>query len=132
MERKRVKLERTLGGIKDMGKLPGVMFVVDIKREHIAVAEAKRLGIPVVALVDTNCDPDLIDYVIPGNDDAIRAVRLIAARVADACIEGVALHQENLRKDTRVAAAENQPRPDQKGGPIVERAREIKKVSGSK
>lgn len=82
------KLERFLGGIKDMNKLPGALFIVDPKKERIAVAEAKKLGIPTVAIVDTNCDPDEIDYVIPGNDDAIRAVKLISGRMADAIIEG--------------------------------------------
>ncbi|MDO4540317.1 MAG: 30S ribosomal protein S2, partial [Syntrophomonadaceae bacterium] len=81
------RLERFLGGIKYMGKLPGAVFVVDPRKEKIAVAEARKLGIPVVAIVDTNCDPDEIDYVIPGNDDAIRAVRLIASKIADAVIE---------------------------------------------
>ncbi len=82
------KLERFLGGIKNMDKLPGVMFVVDPRKEKIAVAEARKLNIPVVAIVDTNCDPDEIDYVIPGNDDAIRAVKLITSKIADAVIEG--------------------------------------------
>ena len=80
------KLEKFLGGIKNMKKLPGALFVVDPRKEKIAVAEAKKLGIPVVAIVDTNCDPDEIDYVIPGNDDAIRAVKLIAGAMADAVI----------------------------------------------
>lgn len=82
------RLERFLGGIKDMDKLPGAIFVVDPRKEKIAVAEARKLNIPVVAIVDTNCDPDEIDYVIPGNDDAIRAVRLISAKIADAVLEG--------------------------------------------
>ncbi|PAB61240.1 30S ribosomal protein S2 [Anaeromicrobium sediminis] len=82
------KLEKFLGGIKDMNELPGVIFVVDPRKERIAVKEAQRLGIPVVGIVDTNCDPDEVDYVIPANDDAIRAVKLIAAKVADAIIEG--------------------------------------------
>ncbi|RPF48613.1 small subunit ribosomal protein S2 [Hydrogenoanaerobacterium saccharovorans] len=82
------KLEKFMGGIKEMKKLPGAMFVVDPRKEKIAVAEAKKLGIPVVAIVDTNCDPDEVDYVIPGNDDAIRAVKLIAQTMADAIIEG--------------------------------------------
>lgn len=82
------KLEKFIGGIKNMGKLPGALFVVDPRKEKIAVAEAKKLGIPVVAIVDTNCDPDEIDYVIPGNDDAIRAVKLIAGAMANAVIEG--------------------------------------------
>ena len=82
------KLERFLGGIKDMKTVPGAMFVVDPKKEKIAIAEAKRLNIPVVAIVDTNCDLDEVDYVIPGNDDAIRAVKLIAGAMADAILEG--------------------------------------------
>ena len=82
------KLERFLGGIKDMKKKPGAMFIVDPRKERIAVAEAKRLHIPIVAIVDTNCDPDEIDYPIPGNDDAIRAVRLLCGKMADAVIEG--------------------------------------------
>ena len=83
----RERLERFLGGIKEMDKLPGAVFVVDPRKEKIAVAEARKLHIPVVAIVDTNCDPDEIDYVIPGNDDAIRAVRLITAKIADAVLE---------------------------------------------
>ena len=82
------KLEKFLGGIKNMKKLPSALFVVDPRKEKIAVSEAKKLGIPVVAIVDTNCDPDEIDYVIPGNDDAIRAVKLIAATIGNAVIEG--------------------------------------------
>ncbi len=82
------KLEKYLGGIKTMKKLPGALFIVDPRKEKIAVAEAKKLGIPIVAIVDTNCDPDDVDYVIPGNDDAIRAVKLIAGAMADAIIEG--------------------------------------------
>ncbi|MBR6108161.1 MAG: 30S ribosomal protein S2 [Clostridia bacterium] len=82
------KLEKNLGGIKEMKKLPSCMFVVDPRKEHIAVQEARCLNIPIVAIVDTNCDPDDVDYVIPGNDDAIRAVKLIAAKIADAVLEG--------------------------------------------
>jgi small subunit ribosomal protein S2 len=84
----RERLERFLGGIKNMDKLPGAIFVVDPRKEKIAVAEAHKLNIPVVAIVDTNCDPDEIDYVIPGNDDAIRAVKLISSKIADAVVEG--------------------------------------------
>lgn len=87
------KLERFLGGIKDMNRVPGALFIVDPKKERIAIAEAIKLGIPTVAIVDTNCDPDEIDYVIPGNDDAIRAVKLISGRMADAIIEG---HQSQV------------------------------------
>jgi small subunit ribosomal protein S2 len=82
------KLEKFLGGIKNMTRLPSALFIVDPRKERIAVAEAKKLGIPIIAIVDTNCDPDEIDYVIPGNDDAIRAVRLISGAMADAIIEG--------------------------------------------
>jgi small subunit ribosomal protein S2 len=82
------KLEKNLGGIKTMARLPSCMFVVDPRKEHIAVLEARRLGIPIVGIVDTNCDPEEVDYVIPGNDDAIRAVKLIAGKIADAIIEG--------------------------------------------
>ena len=83
----RDKLERYLGGIKEMPQLPDCLVIVDCKKEHIAIAEARRLEIPIVALVDTNCDPDEIDYVIPGNDDAIRAIKLIAGKIADAIAE---------------------------------------------
>ena len=82
------KLEKYLGGIKEMNRLPGALFVVDPRKERIAVSEARKLNIPIVGIVDTNCDPDEIDYVIPGNDDAIRAVRLLTGRMADAVIEG--------------------------------------------
>ena len=82
------KLEKYMGGVKNMNKLPGAMFVVDPRKEHNAISEARKLGIPVVAIVDTNCDPDEVDYVIPANDDAIRAIRLIASTMANAVIEG--------------------------------------------
>ncbi len=92
------RLQKFLGGIKNMTKLPGALFVIDPRKERIAIAEARKLGIPIVAIVDTNCDPDEIDYVIPGNDDAIRAVKLLTAKVADAIIEG--------RQGEQLAAAE--------------------------
>lgn len=82
------KLQKFLGGIKNMQKLPGALFVIDPRKERIAVAEARKLGIPIVGIVDTNCDPDEIDYIIPGNDDAIRAVKLLTAKIADAVLEG--------------------------------------------
>lgn len=88
LKRERKRLEKFLGGIKDMTELPQALFIVDPRKENIAVAEAKKLGIPIIAIVDTNCDPDEIDYVIPGNDDAIRAVKLITEKIADAVIEG--------------------------------------------
>jgi small subunit ribosomal protein S2 len=99
LEREREKLEKNLGGIKMMTKLPGAIFVIDPKKEAIAVSEARKLGVPVVAVVDTNCNPDDIDYIIPGNDDAIRALRLFAATMADACIEGAEARQASLRTD---------------------------------
>ena len=88
LKHEREKLEKFLGGIKDMRKLPSALFIVDPRKEKIAIAEAKKLGIPVVAIVDTNCDPEEVDYVIPGNDDAIRAVKLIASTIANAIMEG--------------------------------------------
>jgi small subunit ribosomal protein S2 len=91
------KLKKSLGGIEDMKKLPGALFVVDTEKEHIAVKEAKKLGIPTIAVVDTNCNPSDIAYVIPGNDDAIRSVRLFARLIADSCLEGARTHQEKLR-----------------------------------
>ena len=94
LERERIKLEKTIGGIKSMSGLPGAVFVIDAKKEHIAIAEARKLEIPVVAIADTNCDPDVIDYVIPGNDDAIRAIKLFTGKVADACIAGGRLAKE--------------------------------------
>jgi small subunit ribosomal protein S2 len=92
------KLSRTLGGIRDMRRLPGAIFVIDAKKEHTAVTEARRLEIPVIALADTNTDPDLMDYPIPSNDDAIRAVRLLSAKIADAAVEG-RRQQEARQKD---------------------------------
>lgn len=92
-----VKLERNIGGIKGMDRLPGALYVVDPKKEYIAVSEAKKLGIPTVGIVDTNCDPDDIDFVIPGNDDAIRAIKLITMKIADAFLEGRALYVEEFQ-----------------------------------
>ena len=94
VKRDLAKLERNLGGIKNLEKLPTVIFVIDTKKEHIAVTEANRLRIPVVAIVDTNCDPEDINYVIPGNDDAIRAIRLFTQKIADAVLEGYNLAEE--------------------------------------
>ncbi|MCB9560433.1 MAG: 30S ribosomal protein S2 [Kofleriaceae bacterium] len=94
IRRQREKLMKSLGGIKAMSKLPGMVFVIDPHKEHIAVDEARKLELPVVAITDTNCNPDLIDYVIPGNDDAIRAIKLFAARIADAALIGTKIHKE--------------------------------------
>lgn len=99
------KLEKYLGGIKNMKRVPGAMFIVDPRKERIAILEARKLGIPVVAIVDTNCDPDEVDYVIPGNDDAIRAVKLIASKMADAILEGRQGEQmaaDNLDKESKI------------------------------
>jgi small subunit ribosomal protein S2 len=102
LEKDLAKLEKNLGGIKNMDELPGAVFIVDPKKEYIAVQETRKLGIPLVAIADTNCDPDDIDYIIPGNDDAIRAIRLITSKIADACIEGHNLAEERLRAETDV------------------------------
>lgn len=109
MEKRLVKLQKNLGGIKDMDELPGALFIVDPKKEHIAVKEARKKGIPVVAITDTNCDPDEIDYIIPGNDDAIRALRLFCSKMADACIEGHSIAEERLKAEAE--AKEEPPRP---------------------
>jgi small subunit ribosomal protein S2 len=134
LDKERGKLDNNLGGIRDMQRLPAALFVVDAKNENIAVREARRLGIPVVAIVDTNCNPDEIDYIIPGNDDAIRAIRLMTSRIADACIEGREQMEERLQAEADktayeigamegVAAAEPGERTvvsDGSDGPIVE------------
>ena len=99
LKREKEKLEQSLGGIKSMRKLPDAIFVVDPKQEEIAVKEARKLGIPVVAVIDTNCDPDLVDYKVPGNDDAIRAIRLFCSSIADAINEGKTLYEQSLVKD---------------------------------
>ncbi|WNG55996.1 30S ribosomal protein S2 [Archangium gephyra] len=99
LEREREKLEKNLGGVKEMSKLPKCIFVVDPKKEHIAVHEANRLGIPVIGVVDTNCDPDGIDFVIPGNDDAIRSIKLFTSKIAESCIEGGARYRASGAAD---------------------------------
>jgi small subunit ribosomal protein S2 len=106
LQKRGSKLNKYLGGIKEMDRFPGVLFIVDPKREKIAVSEARKIGIPTVAIVDSNCDPDEIDYVIPGNDDAIRAIRLFATKIADAVIEGKRLREEELQgvDDAELAA----------------------------
>lgn len=124
----RDKLEAVIGGISQMKGLPGAIFIVDPKKESIAVKEAKRLNIPIVGLVDTNCDPDDIDYVIPGNDDAIRSIRLISSRIADACIEGRKRYSEkraaasdkgNDEMEAQAAAVAESAAGDAEG-PVVE------------
>lgn len=100
----RDKLERVLGGVKDMPKLPGAIYIVDLKKERIALLEARKLEIPVVAIVDTNCDPDEVDYIIPGNDDAIRAIKLISGKLAEAILEVRPLPEEEPEELEEVAA----------------------------
>jgi len=133
--KERTKLDSNLGGIQSMNKLPGAIFVVDPKNEAISVREGIRLNIPIVAVVDTNCDPEEIDYVIPGNDDAIRAIRLLASRVADACIEGRERYEEKAQAESdkqedehdEIAAASADLKPGERRvisdgteGPVVE------------
>jgi small subunit ribosomal protein S2 len=96
LEKERERLEKYLGGLKSMGSLPHAVFIIDPHQEQIAVSEARKLNVPIIAITDTNCDPDQIDFIIPGNDDAIRSIRLITGRVADACIEGMQRRKDNL------------------------------------
>jgi small subunit ribosomal protein S2 len=143
LSKERTKLDNNLGGIRLMSKLPGAVFIIDPKKESIAVREARRLNIPIVAIVDTNCDPDDIDYVIPGNDDAIRAIRLITSRVANACIAGREQYEERAQaqadksgeEESELAAAAAELKPGERKvisdgteGPVVEI---IRKTSGS-
>jgi len=124
LTRERQKLEKNLGGIKEMSKLPGCIFVIDTKKEHIAVAEARKLGIPVVAVVDTNCDPDEVDYIVPGNDDAIRSIRLFVQKAGEACGEGAQSYQKILasrHEDEKVSKKEGpMSREAGPGSPKVE------------
>jgi small subunit ribosomal protein S2 len=105
LQRERERLEKYLGGVKGLKRLPAAVFIIDSRKEAIAIKEAARLGIKVVAVVDTNCDPDEVDYVIPGNDDAIRAIKLFVSSVADACLEGRRLYEEKLQSSTDKAVA---------------------------
>jgi small subunit ribosomal protein S2 len=133
MIKEKEKLEFAIGGISHMKRLPSAIFIIDPKNEAIAVKEGKRLGIPIVAVVDTNCDPDDIDYVIPGNDDAIRSIRLFTSRVADACIEGRQIYEERMQAQTDGDKTEDTDTRDQKvaievvsdgsDGPVVEKIR---------
>jgi len=124
LRRERAKLEKNLPGLKEMQRLPAVLYVIDPKKEHNAVAEARRLRIPVVAVTDTNCDPDDVDFVIPGNDDAIRAIKLFTEKIAEACLEGERQYQDHLTQQPREKPVEK-PQPvkasdGQEGGPRVE------------
>ncbi|RPH40949.1 MAG: 30S ribosomal protein S2 [Desulfobulbaceae bacterium] len=107
MEKERIKLERNVGGIKDMRNLPSVIFIIDPRKESIAVSEAQKLNIPVVAVADTNCDPDGIDYLIPGNDDAIRSIRLVSSMIAEAILRGQAERDGDNASEEAMAAAVN-------------------------
>ena len=141
LNKERGKLDNNLGGIRTMNGLPGAIFVVDPKCEAIAVREGQRLNIPIVAIVDTNCDPDEIDYIIPGNDDAIRAIRLLTSRIADACIAGKARYEEKMQaeadkdveEESELAAASAELQPGERKvisdgteGPVVEIIRKTK------
>ena len=128
IEKEYAKLSEYLNGIREMNDSPACMFVVDIAKEHIAVAEAKRLGIPVVAIADTNCDPELVDYPIPGNDDAIRSIKLFSDLIADSFLEGAQAWEEELKsradkqeeiKEEKPAAKEVESKPASEGGPAV-------------
>jgi len=127
MEKELAKLQKNLGGIKNMDDLPGAVFIIDPKKEAIAVKETRNLGIPLVAIADTNCDPDDIDYIIPGNDDAIRAIRLFCSKIADACIEGHNLAEERLRAEAETAPEKEEgvieegapPEGEQKGPEVI-------------
>jgi small subunit ribosomal protein S2 len=121
MEKDLIKLEKNLGGIKDMDELPGAVFIIDPKKESIAVKETRKLGIPLVAIADTNCDPDDIDYIIPGNDDAIRAIRLVCSKMADACIEGHGLAEERLRAEAEVSKEKEAEKPEEAAPPEEEK-----------
>ncbi|MGQ0761272.1 MAG: 30S ribosomal protein S2 [Acidobacteriota bacterium] len=120
LDRERAGLEKNLSGIKGMGRLPDAIFVIDVRKEEIAVAEANKLGIPIFAVVDTNCSPEGIDYVIPGNDDALRAVRLFASRIADAVLEG----QQMLTEGGATAEATEEGEGEQQAVPTIKAAAE--------
>ena len=139
--KERIKLDNNLGGIRTMNGLPGAIFVVDPKNEAIAVREGRRLNIPIVAIVDSNCDPDEIDYIIPGNDDAIRAIRLLTSRIADACAAGRARYEEKMQaeadkeidEESEIAVASAELKPGERKvisdgteGPVVEIIRKTK------
>jgi small subunit ribosomal protein S2 len=132
LEKEKVKMEKILGGIKDMGKLPQGLFIVDPRKERIAVHEARKLGIPIVAIVDTNCDPDEIDYIIPGNDDAIRAIRLVSSKIADACLEGKQILEAKLVAPEGASVGEGRTpvgKPVAAAGPAPEETGEEESVN---
>ena len=116
LEKERERLEKYVGGLKTMTSLPHAVFVIDPHQETIAVAEARKLNIPVIAITDTNCDPDSVDFIIPGNDDAIRSIRLITGRIADACVEGLQRRKDNPAKESPPPQAGRQAEVQQRGG----------------
>lgn len=120
LEKERTRLERSLGGIKSMNRLPGAIFIVDPKKEKIAVHEARKIGIPSIGIVDTNCDPDDVDYVVPGNDDAIRAIQLFATKIADAVIEGKQIYEKQLQMEGAKEEKEAVPMAESSGEIEVE------------
>ncbi len=122
LEKERGRLEKSLGGIKNMDRLPGAIFVVDPKKERIAVREARKIGIPSIGIVDTNCNPEELDYIIPGNDDAIRAIHLFASKIADACVEGRQLYEKQLQTEE---AKEEKEKTEQGEPPAEIRAEEV-------
>jgi small subunit ribosomal protein S2 len=125
LNRQRVKYGKSLEGIREMTRLPDAMFVIDVSREEIAVSEARRLGIPIVAVVDSNCSPDGIDYVIPGNDDSTRAILLYCARIAEACLEGDAIHQDRIRAEV---AEQERARAEASEQPAAPRGRVVVEI----
>jgi small subunit ribosomal protein S2 len=128
LEKERTKLQKNLGGIKEMKDLPGAVYVVDPRRELIAVKEARKLQIPVVAIVDTNCDPDLIDYIIPGNDDAIRAIKLLTSKIAEAMLEGRAALNKELEQAAQDKAIDEKVALEEKEAAAVAAAADPKAV----
>jgi small subunit ribosomal protein S2 len=112
IDREITKLEYSLGGIKQMTKLPGALFIIDPRKERIAAAEAKKLGIPSIGLLDTNCDPDDVDFTVPGNDDAIKAIRLFNAKIADACLEGKKRFEERIQSQSKNKEDEQEEKSD--------------------
>jgi small subunit ribosomal protein S2 len=126
LEKERERFEKYVGGLKNMGSLPAAVFIIDPAMETIAVSEAKKLGIPIIAITDTNCDPDQVDYVIPGNDDAIRSIKLITQRISDAVVEGMQRRREQPRDEHRgsgpqaevaYAPGRRQPEPQEAAAP---------------
>jgi small subunit ribosomal protein S2 len=129
LEKTRMKLEKNLGGIKDMQRPPGAIFIVDPKKERIAVQEARKLRIPIVAIVDTNCDPDEIDYVISGNDDAIRSIRLITSKMADAILEGREILSKRLEEEEEAARIQEKIDQEEEGDGEAEEERQIEETT---